>query len=297
MSSVCYGLQNSSIRHLKLNRIFPSYGVGNMLMRAHVQYMWTTRLEKLELDCNRIQLVENGAISALPRSLHTLSVRGNMFQYGPYFSELVNMTGLRVLDASSMVMSHVFPLDQSCLSTKKHLQPGSTIVSVPPHLTAVDISNSNIKHDLNNMNLTTNKIASLNMSGNLLYEWYGPIQGSQTLEHLDLSHNYCSYVSRNFFNTMVNLRTLVLNHNVLGRSLSGNPGALGYIFKNLSRLEYLDLSKNRINYLKDDMFIWMKGLRSLNLSGHNLGGMKRTPVPSLAYSFNITMLDYYVRTS
>ena len=109
-------------------------------------------------------------------------------------------------------------------------------------------------------------IKTMDISYNLIYNWTGPIYGLEHVENLDMSANFCDALSHDFFDTMPNLRSLNVSHNILGQALHPTAKNPGQHFNALTKLESLNLSENRITALPSNIFERLELLRYLNLS-------------------------------
>ena len=114
-------------------------------------------------------------------------------------------------------------------------------------------------------------LENLELSFNLLTNWSGPLYGFEKLQKLNLAENFCSKMSSYFFDNFNNLRSLNISYNLLGPILNPVNIDAGEHFKNLTNLEELDLSENRITALSVDVFKNLNRLQYLHLSRNMLG--------------------------
>ena len=110
----------------------------------------------------------------------------------------------------------------------------------------------------------------IDLSFNLIEKWIGPVYGLEGLDNLNLAENVCQYISQNFFDNMYSLRTLNVSFNFLGPMLIPGTTQSGTYFKNLTQLQTLDLSENRIHGLSVEIFQNLTSLRVLNVSKNML---------------------------
>ncbi|XP_061175903.1 toll-like receptor 4 [Saccostrea echinata] len=103
---------------------------------------------------------------------------------------------------------------------------------------------------------------------NAFYVWDGPVHGLDCINVVNLSNNFCSYVSEHFFQYAGSSTELYLRNNILGFSLARDIG--GLIFRNLNKLEILDLQENRISTLPKAAFQGLIYLKYLDLSNNFL---------------------------
>jgi Leucine-rich repeat (LRR) protein len=106
------------------------------------------------------------------------------------------------------------------------------------------------------------------MQNNIIYRLNGPLKGLGTVRYADFSNNFCSYISPRFFKDFPNLSYLDLSHNALGELLESDQK--GEILRKLYRLTSLNLSRNRIVHLPDNIFRDLNQLKTLNLRYNSL---------------------------
>ncbi|XP_052075459.1 toll-like receptor 4 [Mytilus californianus] len=108
----------------------------------------------------------------------------------------------------------------------------------------------------------------IDISNNAFYVWQGPISNLTCLTYLDISNNFCSNVSTNFFEYGSNLTTLLIQNNLLGFVLPTDTN--GEILAKLTKLKLLNLADNRIPSLPTTIFYSQTEIRMLNLSRNML---------------------------
>lgn len=236
-------------------------------------------------------------IEYLPDTLHTLSLCDNVLGVGFYLVTLTSFTGIRVLRASNQFSSHslfdlYIPHDPRSCDVPKRIpcQPVpstlqqvrhaninitykkfTTHVPFPPFLKLLDLSGSSLSLFFPPVSLSTNVLEHLNLSRNFINFFYGQINNLDHLKVLDLSNNMCSYVDENSFNGNKLLQTLNLSNNLLGftNSVFGKKSNIS-LFRNLSKLQILNLSQNRIKYLHRNVFLGLSQLKSLDISDNGI---------------------------
>ena len=117
-----------------------------------------------------------------------------------------------------------------------------------------------------------NNIQKLLLNGNILHSWNSSLQHLGKLGQLDLSENYCSVVSNDFFASMTNLEKLNIGANFLGDDLSKDSN--GLIFRNLQRLKHLDIRSNKIRFLPKKIFKGLVSLQILNLADNDISSLE-----------------------
>ncbi|XP_046551177.1 toll-like receptor 4 [Haliotis rubra] len=78
-----FGLVNSTLRVLRLNKITSSYAIGVQIRRTHVRFFTKIHVKEMYLDCNRIENIEDTVFHVLP-SVEVISLKNNHLQLGAY---------------------------------------------------------------------------------------------------------------------------------------------------------------------------------------------------------------------
>ncbi|XP_067677358.1 toll-like receptor 4 [Haliotis asinina] len=300
LGQAMYGLRNKTVGILKANRLHRHRGTGIALECKDFASLKYIRLEELHIDDNRIEVLDMGVPTLLPH-LKRLSGRKNLFLFGPYvltgqaLAEVewadVSGQGTSTADlfrrnANSMHLQY-FRKEPTCFSSDKierisgisheivahvarkrwdsglNLNQSGCLFHLPQKLTFANFSNSKFSFHIRNVQFCSSNLKKLDLSHNLFTKWEGPIRGFESLEYLDLSHNFCDYVNNSIFESVSRLKTLKLGTNFLGYPMKD-------LQFNLSSLEHLDLTDNKIHDLTMSNFILLKSLKSLDLSYNDL---------------------------
>uniref|UniRef100_A0A8W8P063 TIR domain-containing protein n=1 Tax=Magallana gigas TaxID=29159 RepID=A0A8W8P063_MAGGI len=138
--------------------------------------------------------------------------------------------------------------------------------NLPRKIVHLDISENSLEYigktDLANYSKLQN------LTNSIIYELNGPILGINSVKYLDLSNNFCRYISNHFFDGIQNVSYLDLSKNALGEVLGSDHH--GQIFRNLANLTVLKLARNRITQLPSAIFRNLYKLEILNLSYNSL---------------------------
>ncbi|XP_062607528.1 toll-like receptor 4, partial [Saccostrea cucullata] len=174
-----------------------------------------------------------------------------------------------VLNSSSDVMSR--KVEDQC---KNYMEDQSVfhivflnerfIFPVPKALQVIYANSSNLRFKIFELHFSNNNITHFYLQDNAFYSWDGPVHNLNSIKVLNLSNNFCSHVSENFFQYAGSLTELYLGNNILGFSLASDMK--GLIFRNLRKLEILDLKENRISTLRKTVFQKLVNLKCLDLS-------------------------------
>ncbi|TYJ37523.1 hypothetical protein E1A91_A05G382100v1 [Gossypium mustelinum] len=92
------------------------------------------------------------------------------------------------------------------------------------------------------------------------------------MEHIRYSYDSNWYVNLALFQPFVHLTTLDLSFNAIGGWIENQGGFGSYL--RLKKLETLDLSQNKLNKSSLKQLSALTSLKSLNLSGNNMGGKR-----------------------
>ncbi|XP_061175904.1 toll-like receptor 4 [Saccostrea echinata] len=106
MPILAYGLQNSTIASLRVNKIHCTFGLGTKIRIKDVRYLKHTNLRELHLSSNRIELVENGVFDFFPETLKRISFADNRLTFGVFALELRSLKGLEWLNGSAQYLTH-----------------------------------------------------------------------------------------------------------------------------------------------------------------------------------------------
>ncbi|XP_071116261.1 toll-like receptor 4 [Haliotis cracherodii] len=117
-----FGLINSSLRVIKLNRITSTYAIGIQIQLTHVRFFNEMQVKEIYLDCNSIENIENIALHAFT-SVEVISMKGNEFRPGSYMlatDQLVNLRKLFINNpyAISGPLPEFATNSDSCISTE-----------------------------------------------------------------------------------------------------------------------------------------------------------------------------------
>ncbi|KAJ8302148.1 hypothetical protein KUTeg_021135 [Tegillarca granosa] len=299
LSNVTFDLQFTKISVFKGNKIYNTFGVGSVLFKEDIKYIANTTLTEIYLDSNRLQIIESGTLGFVPDTLRYISVADNQFTMGWYVLEIAQLKYVTEINSSFQHIAHnprnifieLIHRNRSCDQFVRYPCEGSIsekddrfnqnefldmienfsalpFYPVPPSLERAHFRRGDLWYKIPRLKFTTNVIKYIDFSWNILYEWEGPILNVGKVEYLDISNNYCSKVSKFFFQDFKNLTKLLIGGNILGYTL--NTDKNGEIFSNLQSLKYLDISNNYIFYLSSKIFVGLKQLQFLNMSNNNL---------------------------
>lgn len=147
-------------------------------------------------------------------------------------------------------------------------------LTVPPNLTKVEYTYSELSFCISEIHFGENNLNLIDMSSNVLTIWQGPLYGLHKLTHLNLSNNIAHFVSKYFFSELYQLTHLDISLNYLEKSISTDSE--GELFENLTRLQFLNLSLNKISFVPKQLFRGLQSLRILDLSQNRISNVSFT---------------------
>lgn len=287
---------STAIRVLNLEGIQCTYGVSFIIRKYHIADLKTTQLEQLNLASNRINSLEFGVFSILPKSLKHLNIANNVLSFGLYIIEFGSLHSLISLNASFQSYFHQINLNNfltacndshiSQISSSDRLRYAVTDLNkpkkitnvsstlrlyIPPNLEVFYFHDNMYKMTLEQFAFTSmgpSKMTHLYLQNSIIYKLNGPIVGANTVRYLDLSNNFCNFISDYFFDGLKNLSYLDLSQNVLGKVLEDDNN--GNIFRNLVNLTILNLRSNRIFRLPPAIFRNLNQLKTIDISDNTL---------------------------
>ncbi|XP_009108522.1 LRR receptor-like serine/threonine-protein kinase GHR1 [Brassica rapa] len=228
-----------------------------------------------------LDLSDNLLSSSLPKefgrsvSLKNLSLAGNNFS-GEVPESLGGLVSLQSLDMSRNSFSGPLPKSLTTLNDLLYLNLSSNGFTgkIPrgfdlvPSLQVLDLHGNSFDGNLDGEFFLSTNASYVDLSGNRLVTASGKLLPgvSESIKHLNLSHNLLEGSLTSGFQLFQNLKVLDLSYN----QLSGELPGFNYVYD----LQVLKLSNNRFsgslpnNLLKGDSL----DLTTLDLSGNNLSG-------------------------
>ncbi|XP_062598255.1 toll-like receptor 4 [Saccostrea cucullata] len=292
LPNITFNLTNTKIQKLYLDNIRCFMGPATTLFLEHLGELSQTSLKELHLAGNRLEWMEMGVLSGLPKSLEKLSLAYNRLTTGMYGFEYRLLTSLIELDLSYQFNPHSFlsKIFQSCnenqdrnicSSTKtistnpfiknERLEKKSDLLItfyVPPKLEVIRWESSRLYGSLGKLGIKAVFLRSIYMKNNIWYKWIGPLYGFENVTSVDLSMNFCNYISTEFLTYFTNVRNFNMSGNYLGKSLSLDES--GLIFRNQLNLEVLDLTNNGLYILHNRILATAANITHLILRENRL---------------------------
>ena len=311
MWNITFGLNNTSIDILDVSGLHCEFGVTTVLYKEDIENLKNTNLTTLKIDDNRLIMPRPDALLYLPKTIRTISARYNQLQPGTYLIAFSKLPNIAYLDVSRR--HHPFPTteasnlfenchDSRCERTERtdeHLEMsalqmnqllerrsrGRFILPIPRNLQVLKLSNYLMDTPLLNVAFSENIVQQLEFKNDMFINWQGPFGPFPHLKILDMSSNYCNNVSTQFFDLMTNISSLNVNDNLLGFWFAFDESR--DTFNKLEKLDYLDISKNRIRYMPYRIFSKQVSLQTLNLSNNIISVFNI----SISHMINLQELD------
>ncbi|CAC5399742.1 unnamed protein product [Mytilus coruscus] len=292
IENITYDLPYTSIKTLNINRVHQNFELNTEITITNFQNLKNTTLETLHIDGNRIQLVEPGALLHLPKTMQNLFAAENEFSYSGFIDDITkvpiqfaNISNLFAVHNPTEVPETCDFVENRCIRSKDGNQrlselymhpqlkenktyPAFIPVSVPPNLTTFICKGCNLRYEIPLVFITSNKLKHIDASSNIFFSWTGPLESLNNLEYVNMSNNFCSNISKNFFIGLRNLKYLYIQNNLLGFVLPKDED--GEILRDVKKLEEIDLSLNRIQLLPWLFFRHQILLRKLTISNNML---------------------------
>ena len=293
LRNVSYGLQFTPVEILDYSKVYKTHGLTTQMNRCDIWFLRNTSLKEIRLNSNRLAIVEVNALYLLPSTLEVIFAEDNDLIYGPYALQIGCLSNLRRLELSCQSTNHynvrLYNAELDVQEKRNDTSCGCEVSNLPPKqncpflqnktlspldftlpisLKVMNFRKANLQLDpvpQIRLNITIrNSIESIDFSSNKLYTFSDVFLTLDQLEHVNLSNNVCTNISRRFFTKAPNIKRLDISSNSLGPLLSNDLE--GLIFKPVHHIEILDLSNNWIQFLPENVFLHLKGLQLLNLS-------------------------------
>ncbi|KAK0055051.1 toll-like receptor 3 [Biomphalaria pfeifferi] len=297
------GLQNSSLKVLRLKFMYRTHFPCRELHAQHAKYLQHIALEELDLSQNRIALIGLDFIRLLPRTLKKFVLNYNKITpYSFNIDQLAFLNNLLELDVEnqkddrtdfnsndfslatdsdhSIAPNSSTPLCNSLLyKTKLHKNQdlesaivplkNSWPVKLPPNLSKIKASEF-LDYGffiLGHVFQDNCSLKEVDLSDSYFSDW-GDLYLSPPIKKIDLSSNYCRRINQKFFPKNSPLVKLNMQNNFLGDDFANDK--YGNIFRNLNKLLYLDISMNLIYKLPNRFLAGLTNLETLIVSDNKL---------------------------
>ncbi|XP_067659406.1 toll-like receptor 4 [Haliotis asinina] len=259
-----YGLRNSSLKILKVNKLNRYRGIGIFIIEEHFKHVSGMVLEEVHMEDNRIELVDPRVPVLLPQTLKVLLVRRNRFSFGLYLLTMISLTNLQFLDASSGHLSHARPfyvhaqaqLDSylSDLEANRHVAHDGTSHARESSSSLSDVTKS-VKHIISRFEDLSD--------GDSPWPGNFTVHSPPHLTHVNISNSKLTFNIHRVKVGKNKVKVLDLSYNFFTQVIGPIIG--------LHHLEFLDGSHNYCDFINTHVFDDMISLRILNISFNFLG--------------------------
>lgn len=260
MNTALYGLRNSSLKQLRVNKIHKFYGLGLVLKIEHLENLRALgNLTTLHMDLNKIEVINEAIFTPkciFPPSLKTLTMAGNRLSYDRYTHYIYLADHIQTLDIS-----------------RQHF-------TFDPHYYDDENFNEEVREGVDRIKHVV-QLERFFSPANIGY-----LANSFSSYNLSLECN-CSKVNKKYICFPSNLTNLMFHRSVLyteiprliicnGFSIErlGMSSNIIYTWSGpvygLQNVRYLDLSNNQCNNISADFFFFFPALECLNISGNYL---------------------------
>ncbi|CAC5404916.1 unnamed protein product [Mytilus coruscus] len=142
-------------------------------------------------------------------------------------------------------------------------------VLVPPNTETIIIESAKVGDNIPPVYFSSSTVKKILLQNNQFYSFTGPICNLTELQYLDLSNNRAVAISSYVFGSLVDLKHLGIDNNLLGYSNIFQDNSSVCIFENQTNLMFLNMSSNRISILFKNFLFRASKLKTLLLD-HNL---------------------------
>ncbi|XP_062591485.1 toll-like receptor 4 [Saccostrea cucullata] len=291
MPNVTYNLNKTNIKSLSINGVNCVAGVGKELKCHHLLSLKETNLTELYAASNRLEILEPGVLTNLPKTLEIFSLAENKLTSGLYILYFDLLGNLRVYNSSFQKHPPKFPYSivDNCKEKREsfdvvsHCQEVANeqslklngrwknfTVHFPRNLEEIHAYSSRLYFKIPAFNISAPSLRIVNLQDNILYSLEGPVHiiPSNNQITLDISNNFCSHISPSAFKNGAQLQTLNISHNDIGQDLEKDE--MGKTFETFVSIENLDMSFCRIYKLSNLVLKNSSKLTYLNVSNNQI---------------------------
>ncbi|XP_046584055.1 toll-like receptor 4 [Haliotis rubra] len=148
MGEAIYGLRNSSLSVLKVNRIVTTFAIGVHLKKHNTRYFTDLNLKEIHIDANRLELIDQECIGHM-KTVEIISMNHNRVTFGTYLLSLDRLTNLRKISVITSI--HLISPSIKLMQLEAHSSPPSRCPHLIPsqwfniHITA-SMPVNNLRH-------------------------------------------------------------------------------------------------------------------------------------------------------
>ncbi|CAL1538125.1 unnamed protein product, partial [Lymnaea stagnalis] len=287
MKKILRDINGTKLTKLIANSIVTRFSTSATITQDLVENLPKTILY-LEARENCFESVDPKVFDLLPENLTHLDLGSNRFVFGKYLENLPKLKNLETLKLTRGSFMYNIPrqypfLPKGGFDTTHSLDDAEVdevgymvnlILRLPPKLESIEMRVAGLDYILSELNVdTNNSLKNLSLAYNYFPKAKGPIYGLHSLISLDLRETSLYYIGQKFFKNFPSLVNLLLASCQLGNYFS-TAKLNETIFHDLTNLEYLLLSDNRLTTLPKDVFRGLDKLRVLNLAVNQIWGFQ-----------------------
>jgi Leucine-rich repeat (LRR) protein len=254
-------IQNNSVAiidqswFMLANNLFDLYMSKNLLTSlAANSFSNLSKLKQLVLNHNNIETIQSNSFRNL-KSLTLLTLNGNKIK----ILESFTMT-----DLISMSLYGLFELNNQNI---QFIQPFAFLGL--NKMGALTLASNSLTSLTNNSFTGMNNLRKLDLSNNWI-DWIDTksFTGLPALKYIDMSSNLLNSTQPNVFANFTNLETLILRANQIKIVHSGSFDEIGESLVNL------DLSKNKLQFIKKFYFCNLSKMKVLDLASNSISSIE-----------------------
>ncbi|XP_045203809.2 toll-like receptor 4 [Mercenaria mercenaria] len=298
--NITSGLNGSkTLKRLNFNTLYDhsQFDFCSSLNIDDVRYLSNTSIELATVENNNLVRMDIASVIQWPKSIKYLSVQHNMFLYGNYTPYLILsgvLNNIVYLDVSHMAASNrpiSTPRYSASVKTKQEekLQP-ITYETCQPEITVSSYHSLCMSMFTRNQfpdyfQVIEDKLKQHDIGTDSIIIDTPEIHSPSKLEYLDISDNLPVLIERMFeiFPKIPKLKVLNVSRNYLGYPLYDGDSVIGH----LKNIRTLDLSDNKIIYLMPNIFNNLTKLENLHLSQNKISNITF----ELSHLKNLSYLD------
>ena len=297
LRNVSYGLQFTQVKVFDYSKVYKTFGLTTQLNRCDVEFLQNTSIKEIHVNNNRLAIVEINAFMWMPNSLEIVYAEENKLKFGNFAFQLGCICNLTRIELNGQGgPDYLTNYNSDCKIKEKHIDTSGgchinksvcdkckhpldncpykydlSDLTIPDKLYTVSVRNSNLHSESTGRKSPwpiRNSLRYLDISNNVFHRWTDAIVFVNNLTIFNLSHNFGSNISSEFFSNCPNIEHLDASNNRIGPRLTSDIN--GTLFQNLTRLRIFNMSNNWIEHLPFKIFKYITSLERLDISFNRL---------------------------
>ncbi|CAC5404918.1 unnamed protein product [Mytilus coruscus] len=169
-----------------------------------------------------------------------------------------------ILRASNKIDN--YPLIKSCIPYDATI---FQLALIPAKTETIIIESAKVGENFPPIYFSTSSVKKISLRNNQIFALTGPICNLTKLQYFDLSSNRAVDISSYVFGSLIGLKHLEIDNNLLGNSNIFYTNNSVFIFENQTNLMFLNMSSNRLSLLFRNFLLRSSKLNTI-LMDHNL---------------------------